>query len=357
MRKLYTVEKISAIRGAENSDNLEIAVIKGWEAVVKKGAFKEGELISYFEIDSMIPRSEETEFLFRGKGKEASSARLKTARLRGNLSQGLVMSLESTKALYKALKDQEIDETFLVEGTDLTELFNIIKYEPDLPEAEGAKPADKVWEISKTDEERYQNAGKLLSAIEGQPFYGSVKLDGTSMTVILNIDENGEPEVNVCGRNLCYIEDAQNKYWNIANKYDLKAKMLAHYEKTGVRLAFQGELCGPKIQGNKLGLAENDFFVFNVFSANGQEGFTPVRFSDAMTTVTSFGISFVPIEYCGDAYGYKKEDLQSLTAIKYNKYFPGADPKQNIEGIVFRTQDMSVSFKVISNEFLLKGGE
>lgn len=345
MRKLASIQEIVDIRPIEGADKIECATVLGWETVVKVGEFKVGDKCVFFEIDALLPNEDRYSFLGEPR-KEYNGYRLKTVKLRGKISQGLALPLSE----YDLPQNIEID-------TDLTDTLTIGKYEPPAPQEEGAKQSDKVWEISKTDETRYQSAPRLLTEIQGKSYYGSVKLDGTSMTVILNINENGEPEVNVCGRNICYMESEHNKYWAIVHKYDLKNKILDHYAKTGERLAFQGELCGPKIQGNKLGLKENDWFVFNVFEANGQEEFTPAIFPVALSTTRLFGMDFVPVAYIGETYDYKKEDLQGLTNIKYNKYFPGADPKQNIEGIVFRTTDMSVSFKVISNEFLLKGGE
>ena len=49
--------------------------------------------------------------------------------------------------------------------------------------------------------------------------------------------------------------------------------------------------------------------------------------------------------------------LKYVDDIKYRKYFTDASPNQIAEGVVFRTEDMTHSFKVVSNKFLLKGGE
>lgn len=345
MRKLASVQEILDIKPIEGADAIECVTVLGWEVVAKKNEFKVGDKCVFFEIDTLLPNEDRYSFLGEPR-KEYNGYRLKTVKLRGQISQGLALPITNF----------DLDQTLAV-GTDLTDSLTIGKYEPPVSEEEGAKSSSGVWEISKTDEERYQSSPRLLREIEGKPYYGSVKLDGTSMTVILNLDDSEAPEVNVCGRNICYMEASHNKYWSITNKYNLKEKILEHYNNTGVRLAFQGELVGPKIQGNKMGLIENDFYVFNVFASNGKEPFKALPLSVALTIVSEFGLNFVPIEYTGDCYSYNKEELQGLTKIKYNKYFPNAEPKQNIEGIVFRSLDMDVSFKVISNEFLLKGGE
>lgn len=343
MRKLASIQVVNEIRPIENADAIECVVILGWTVVAKKGEFKVGDKCVFFEIDSILPNEEKYSFL--DYKEEYNGYRLKTVRLRGQLSQGLALPIN----IFDIPEDIEV-------GTDLTEQLKIRKYEPPIPEETGAKSSSRVWEIPKTDEERYQSNPALVEALKGKKYYASVKLDGTSTTIILNFNEDNEPEVNVCGRNTCYIESANNKYWAVTMKYSMKEKILDYYNKTGKRLAFQGELIGPKIQGNKMGLTENDLYIFNVWMADGKQPFEKCDLDTSLKIVKDFGLNFVPIELTGE-FVYTSDELQDLTKIKYNKYFSNAKPSQNIEGLVFRSIDMKVSFKVVSNEFLLRGGE
>lgn len=343
MRKLASIQVVNEIRPIENADAIECVVILGWTVVAKKGEFKVGDKCVFFEIDSILPNEEKYSFL--DYKEEYNGYRLKTVRLRGQLSQGLALPIN----IFDIPEDIEV-------GTDLTEQLKIRKYEPPVPEETGAKSSSRVWEIPKTDEERYQSNPALVEALKGKKYYASVKLDGTSTTIILNFNEDNEPEVNVCGRNTCYIESANNKYWAVTMKYSMKEKILDYYNKTGKRLAFQGELIGPKIQGNKMGLTENDLYIFNVWMADGKQPFEKCDLDTSLKMAKDFGLNFVPIELTGE-FVYTSDELQDLTKIKYNKYFPNAKPSQNIEGLVFRSIDMKVSFKVVSNEFLLRGGE
>lgn len=343
MRKLASIQVVNEIRPIENADAIECVVILGWTVVAKKGEFKVGDKCVFFEIDSILPNEEKYSFL--DYKEEYNGYRLKTVRLRGQLSQGLALPIN----IFELPEDIEI-------GTDLTEQLKIRKYEPPVPEEVGAKPSNRVWEIPKTDEERYQSNPNLVDALKGKEYYASVKLDGTSTTIILNINDENEPEVNVCGRNTCYEENPNNKYWAVAMKYNMKEKILEHYNKTGKRLAFQGELIGPKIQGNKMGLTENDLYIFNVWIAEGKQPYEKCDIDTALSIVKELELKFVPIELTG-IFEYNTEDLQGLTELPYNKYFKNAKPSQNIEGLVFRSKDMKVSFKVVSNKFLLRGGE
>lgn len=343
MRKLASIQVVNEIRPIENADAIECVVILGWTVVAKKGEFKVGDKCVFFEIDSILPNEEKYSFL--DYKEEYNGYRLKTVRLRGQLSQGLALPIN----IFDIPEDIEV-------GTDLTEQLKIRKYEPPVPEETGAKSSSRVWEIPKTDEERYQSNPNLVDALKGKEYYASVKLDGTSTTIILNINDENEPEVNVCGRNTCYEENPNNKYWAVAMKYNMKEKILEHYNKTGKRLAFQGELIGPKIQGNKMGLTENDLYIFNVWIAEGKQPYEKCDIDTALSIVKELELKFVPIELTG-IFEYNTEDLQGLTELPYNKYFKNAKPSQNIEGLVFRSKDMKVSFKVVSNKFLLRGGE
>lgn len=343
MRKLASVQVVNEIRPIENADAIECAVVLGWTVVAKKGEFKVGDKCVFFEIDSILPNEEKYSFL--DYKEEYNGYRLKTVRLMGQLSQGLALPIN----IFELPEDIEI-------GTDLTEQLKIRKYEPPVPEEAGAKSSSKVWEIPKTDEERYQSNPDLVDALKGKEYYASVKLDGTSTTIILNINDENEPEVNVCGRNTCYEENPNNKYWAVAMKYNMKEKILEYYNKTGKRLAFQGELIGPKIQANKMGLTENDLYIFNVWIAEGKQPYEKCDIDTALSIVKELELKFVPIELTG-IFEYNAEDLQGLTELPYNKYFKNAKPSQNIEGLVFRSKDMKVSFKVVSNKFLLRGGE
>lgn len=96
-RKLATIQRIDEIRPIEGADAIEVARVLGWDVVVKKGEFKVGDLAAYFEIDSFLPRRPEWSFLekscLRRMG-EKEGLRLKTIKLRGQVSSGLLMKIE-----------------------------------------------------------------------------------------------------------------------------------------------------------------------------------------------------------------------------------------------------------------------
>ena len=172
------------------------------------------------------------------------------------------------------------------------------------------------------------------------------------------------------GRNQWYKDE--NMYTTTVKKYISEEKLRDWQEKTGKYIVFQGELCGPGIQSNRLGLSEKDWFVFNVFVSDTGEmdSYTKCDLLNMVSICERFGVKTVPIIPFTDKFKFEThiekgssiddivtDLLNYVDNIKYRTYFEDASPTQIAEGVVFRMNDMTNSFKVVSNKFLLKGGE
>ena len=133
MRKLATIRTIDEIRSIPDADAIECAVVGGWTVVIKKGEFKVGDVAVYFEIDSWIP-TELAPFLSNGQEPRAydgiQGERLRTVKLRGQLSQGLLLRYWDFPKVVEAFHKTRLasDEPF-----DVTEILGIVKYEPPVP--------------------------------------------------------------------------------------------------------------------------------------------------------------------------------------------------------------------------------
>lgn len=348
MRKLASIQKIKNIEPIENADAIEKATILGWNVVVKKGEFQPGDFAVYFEIDSLLPDEPEYEFLKKSSwNSRYNKIRLKSIKLRGVVSQGLALPLN---------KFPDINWSTYNEGDDLTELFGVEKYEPIIPASLGGDVNKFNWPISRTDEMRCQsNPDYYFEAMKGKQYNITIKLDGTSASFILCKNDEGKIEFHVCSRNysLKYKED--NTLWQIAVKYNLEKKLKDYFLETEDMLAIQGEVCGPGIQKNRLNLSEHEFFVFNIINVDTGER---ISFESMGIMGNVFGLKTVPILEQGSNFPYKTvPELLNLAKGKYKDHIDTAVAKQDREGIVIRTNDQSVSFKVINNDFLLKGGD
>ena len=132
-----TVERIQ-IEEHPNADALELAVIGGYRAIVKKGQFQSGDLAVYIPEQAVLPEWLVKKLGLEGRLAGKQSNRVKAIKLRGVLSQGLVYSLVGDQnpdfpdACTLAVENST--ETMGVgEGDDVTEFLGIVKYEPPIP--------------------------------------------------------------------------------------------------------------------------------------------------------------------------------------------------------------------------------
>lgn len=338
MRQLATTQRIKSIEPIEGADFLELAHIMGWQCVVKKGEFKQGDWGVYFEIDSFLPLDERYEFLRKTSYKKnkymGEGIRIKTMRFRGALSQGLMLPLTAFLELMFAT---------ISEGYDVTDLLKVRKWE--LPEYVGAgsdkRKGNKPHGIPTTDETRIQSKERYLEQLNGHAYYITTKMDGTSCTIY-----HKDGECGVCGRNYEYADDGESPMWKYVHKFNIHEKM----KELGRSIAIQGELCGEGIQKNRLKLRKPELYVFDIVDLDTLQY---LGLDEIIEITDKLGLQRVPLEEEGDSFNYTLEGMLEKAKGKYSS-------GNNKEGIVVRSKknigryNSRISFKVINNDFLLK---
>ena len=361
MRHLVSIQRIAAIEPIPEADSLELARILGWNVIVRKDEnYKVGDLVLYFEIDSFLPAADKRfEFLrkssYRSTLWQGEGFRLRTMKLRGQLSQGLILPLSDFPEI--------TDNT---EGSDVTELLNVTKWDPpeSMPMASGtprpgsnkgmhgnAKGPRPPW-IPKTDETRIQSVPRLLKYFAGKPFYVTQKVDGTSTTIYCK-----DGVVGGCSRNTDIKVNEDCLMSRVIKQYGLFEKLPA----LGHDIIIQGELCGPGIQKNRMNLKHYCWFVFDALRDGEYLGF-----SDLSSLVESLGLTSVPLIATGTS--FPEHTIESLLKLAEEQTYPDTD--HPAEGIVVRTSDAEYdkedpilreigrpSFKAINNQYLLKCGD
>ena len=345
MRKLAHIERVTNIRPIEGADRIEQVNVLGWNVVIKKGEFKEGDKCVYIEIDSICPDKPHFEFL------RDRNFKVKTIKLKGVVSQGLILPLSI------------LPKGDYVVGDDVTEVLGITKHDDSEINTFPNRPVKKykwfkrLWYkffhkkkkkssfpswVKKTDETRIQNMPHILN--HGGKFVVTEKVDGCSATFTLRKKLFGF-EYLVCSRNR--VADKNSAYTEISEKYRIEEVLKSIYKQLGGKykyLTIQGEIVGPRIQGNKYNLEEYDLYVFN-FLVGGKLLPTP----QTHHLMRIFGIKHVPILGLIELPNTVDEmvKLADGTSQLYNT------PR---EGLVLRYNSPKddVSFKVISIEFLLK---
>lgn len=366
-RKLVTLRKIKDIQPIKGADMIVAATIDGWQVVTKKDEFNVGDPCVFFEIDSYLPADDPRyEFLLKSGVKDAPDGkeriRLRSIKLRKTLSQGLALPLD---------KFPEVEQNPELE--DYAEVLDVTKYERPEPKAPnaGGRFSDL---LHKTDEERIQNLfDKMKEEYKDVTFVPTLKLDGTSTTIacfghnfeaewkfkeedeqkkaidITLEDGNKFAEVQVFSRNMLLKVDEQSHYFRPMYREKLDEKLVRMCYDYGESLAIQGETMGNGIQKNPENFNQFEFFAFNIWSVDKQEY---LDYQKACQLLDGYDIQRVPeIEEPFKVFE-RFETLEELLA-----YADGKSINSDIrEGVVFKSvgTDTPISFKVISNKFLLK---
>jgi RNA ligase (TIGR02306 family) len=345
MRKLATIRKISNIISIPDADKICTYVVDGWTIVDNVGKYQIDELVIMIEIDSWIP-TELAPFLSKGKEPReyngVKGEKLRTIRLRKQLSQGLILPL---KVLIKSHGKDSFSSTVpYVEDNDVTEFLGIQKWEaPINAQLAGLVRGNFPSLVPKTDQERIQNLKNELDQWTNNENFTweiSEKLEGSSCTMY--IDDEGE--FHVCSRNLDLKKDENNSFWKVAIDNKIEQKM----KDAGLMgYALQGELVGAGIQGNIYEMQDQRFYVYDIYDTHKGEFIKPLY---VRVLCQEMGINHVPIM-----------DVAFVIDKTMSQMLDFADGQSVMgligclrEGLVFKCNEYGgPSFKVISNKYLL----
>lgn len=334
-RKLATIRRIAEIKDIDGADVIEAVRVDGWWVVAKKGEFPVDSLAVYMEVDSWVPTSI-APFLTK-TGHEPrefegiKGERLRTIKLRGQISQGLLLPIE------QVFPEKDSNYYWSIVGEDVTEILGVVKWErPISPQLYGQAKGNFPSFLRKTDQERVQNIGRTLESYINETFEVTIKLDGSSCTIFVKDEEDG-----VCSRNLELKQNEDNAFWRIALDYDIHKKIRAY----GKNIAVQGELIAPNIQSNYEKVNKPEFYVFNVFDIDKQEYMLP---KERQEFCKLLDIPHVPII---DKAFSMIDNVDKLLDMAEGS---GMNKGVKREGLVFKHNSSDFSFKAISNSYLLK---
>ena len=327
MRKLASVQRVLEKKSIVGADLIEAYRVNGWWVVDKKGAHEVGDLVVYCEVDSWIPHTLAPFLTKPGHYPReylgVEGERLRTVKLKGQLSQGLLLPL--------------VEDTS-EEGQDFSEILGIIKWEDTRYMANMDARGNFPDFIPKTDQERVQNLDRTLEKYFGQSFEVTVKRDGSSLTAFVNGEESG-----VCSRNVNLKETEDSAFWAAANSLSLIPKILS----TGRNLALQGELMSQKIQGNYEKVQGIEWNCFDIYDIDAQSYLLPKERRELCNQLRIPHIKVVEEDF---VLCHNVDQLLEMAE------GPGVNAGVKREGLVFKQNNGQFSFKAISNSYLLKHG-
>lgn len=379
MRKLASIQKVVSTAPIEGADKIELVFILGWQVVATKGEYKAGDLVVFYEIDSWLPATDPRYNTFEERFSnwgDKRGMRLKTIKLRKQLSQGLVMPLDK----FPEIKNPS-------EGDNVTDILKIEKWEPIEKPVPGRKPGESAGKrfpafIRKTDQDRIQNVGAMVERYLDEGFEVTMKLDGSSMTVFMvqpsskyykdaksfskeklsflskvinffkSFNKPDEPIYGVCSRNVMLSQEGTSNFHKAVEVSGVKDAL----ELTTHSYAIQGEVIAPDIQENYEKVKDVEFHIFDIFDIDTQEYLLPEarqRFCD------EYELQHVPILWEGSLRGFLEfNDGDSIVQKCLDKAEgDGYNPGVKREGIVWKSLTRDFSWKAVSNSYLLKTGK
>lgn len=367
MRNLASIQKIIDIQPIPGADKIVLASVLGWKVIAKKGEFQIGDKCVYFEVDSILPKIPAYFIL------ERYNFRVKTIRMRGVYSQGLALPFSS-------FPDKELST--LDEGSDLTELLGVTKYDPGaiVEKNETSFEKEKAWFvpllkyawfrkyvlphlpkkekgnfpthlIAKSDETRIQNIPSILSKYVGQTFIMTEKLEGCSSLFGLEKKSWFRKTFYVCSRELRKLHVDKSVWWEIYNQEEMNEVLLTLNSLFPAKAwLIQGEIIGEKIQGNFYNIKGNQFYVYRLKKIEKDDTEIFYNAINGYKLLRNFGLNWVPI--LGEITIQEGQTVESILEMAdgVSKLFPTSR-----EGIVFSLKsDPTISFKAVSNKYLIE---
>jgi RNA ligase (TIGR02306 family) len=293
-----TVERIDNIRVHENADRLEMASLAGkdYDFVVAKGQFQTGDKVVYFPVDSLLPMPLVQALGLEGRlahgfvpedGSPRLQNRVKTVKLRGNLSQGIVASFAQLSTVMP-----DLTETSFEVGENLTDQVGVVKYEPPVVPAQYGNLVSLPDLVSVYDIESAQNYTDIVDSLMDTDVFISEKLEGSNWWATINA--NGEVCVGQRNYAIEPVESGEHDWHKVMRTQNLKEALIALWTMFADRnpqlVTLRGEMIGVGIQGNYYKLKDQKVYVFDI-EVNGK----PVNSKTFLDVTEQLGVLRVPV--------------------------------------------------------------
>lgn len=356
MHDLAIISKIQSIEPIEGKDRIVLAKVENYDTIIQKEDFKVGDTVVYVFYDAILPVKPEYEFLRKRCWSEKwHGFRIRPMKMGGVVSEGLVlpMSVLPEGKKYKI-------------GQVVTDDLGIRYYDPDAQLENNSKRKgnwflDKmmrynwfrkfynkffrkvtqkdgypVW-VDKSDEENIEKCYEDISKYPDTEYIVSEKMEGMAATFAI---EKGKFKVYSHNFNVnsgAWVEVA--KIYNLDTKLKKWAK-----EHDYDKIALQGEVCGPGIQGNIYGFTTLNLFVYGGWYGNHQR----MTWTEVEYVCKVLGLITVPVL----DYNRKIYDLDKMIKDSDgNSVYVNGNNYVKREGLVWRTNDGKVHFKNKSRDY------
>lgn len=371
-----------------NADALELCRVGDYVSCVLKDQFKTDDLGVYIPEASIVPNWLIEKLGLVGKLAGAQHNRVKAVKLRGIVSQGLILPMDiypfhmfglegdplpDQKGLSVGVSSQEVNGVvttkYAPEGTDVAEFLGITKWEPPIPTHMSGEVYNGFGYTIKYDVENIKKYPSTFT--DGEEVVMTEKAHGTWCCYGYNrnfIENNGYviTSKGLSGQGLCFMLNEANK----DNLYirtlattkvitercieeDVISRGLDYFD--GQTFYILGEVFGP-VQDLTYGFTTPQFRVFDIYVGEPGGGYY-LNYDQLTTCCKSLEVEIVPLLYRGP---YGKDKLIEMTN---GKETISGKSLHIREGIVikpvierYHTAIGRIQMKSVSDDYLLRKG-
>ena len=313
-----------------NADRLDIARIGGWQIVVGKGDRKAGDLAAYIPEQALVPEAVQKALGVEGRLAGSKKNRVKAVRLRGVLSQGLVLPLEGGALTHPETGEKK---SFSV-GDDASEFLGITKYEPPIPVSMEGEAYPAPLRLPNYDVENWKSDPTAITP--GTRVLITEKLHGTLCLIVFFKDETIISSKGLSAKNMGLKENEKNVYHRIAGPHlpALKQFLIAR-RPTAFAVGAVGEIVGRKVQDLQYGHQQPQLYLFDaIWKKDEASPWDYEDFSETEAIAAEAGLPSVPV--LGETKSPGPDEISRAEALADGKTaVPGADHIR--EGVVLRT--------------------
>ncbi|KAI1451669.1 RNA ligase-domain-containing protein [Annulohypoxylon moriforme] len=367
-RKLVTIRHISDVSPIVGS-RYDVVTVDGWKVVVGRNEeFYKGQLVLYFEVDSLLPRNHHF-WEFCASSNHQSGYVVTTMIISKHISQGLIFHLDKFTEIsdlhsrMEKIYGAEVTE-IMIRNMSFEGILGVKKWEDIEPGGTAHNLQRPPTFFPQPGCERAQNLPTLFRDHGEEEFQITEKLDGIPMSVYVveksskwysllsslpeGEQQSGTARIGICNRTQDLTESSTSLFWNTAKKQGI----IERIGQIGENIVVQGELCGSDILTNTIGFepGEHVFFVFSIFDIDNQEDLRPEIVKDICHRL---GWEHVPIVSDSIKLSTFADDIDDLLHKAEGTGVKG----RTREGLIFKSTDASFAFKAISNLWLLEVGK
>jgi len=372
---LYEIQFILKIEEI-GLDKLELGFISGYQVLIPKSKYKVSDQVIFIHNDVLVDTNHEIFDFLAPIAKKSKSEDgwylIQTIKIKGKFSDGVVLPLDiltKYNLTLETLPIKKYSKPFeqSIARSEYIKSNNETTYIPEFLDLRPGNFPTRL--ISKTDELNIKTYIDYFEELSKHDCYYTVKLDGSSMTMIYNLEPN---KFTICSRNL-FLNQSDNamvKYaikliqeQNLVEKFEeiIKSELIENpypnpNSNTKFMICVQGEFVGPKINGNRMQLSFDDFYMFSVkFIKPLSQGYF-LGYEKLIEFSNFTGIKMVPILNLSSEESSSLDNIKTFCSqLKYTQIKQKNDKiftnPSYAEGIVIRPKEVVFSEK-LPQEFL-----